>query len=114
MIREWIKRVAMAAYDEHYAAQNQPVEGTRNQSITGSPLVTVHKLSNGYLIASSNNTPYLSDGQVLVFCEDIGKIGDHIIAMEARVRMGVPPNVSPSNPVQQRDLFTAAQKSYTP
>ena len=115
MIREWIKRVAMAAYDEHACrTYNQPVEGTRNQSITGNPLVTVHKLSNGYLIASSSSTPYLSDGQVLVFCEDIGKIGDHIIAMEARVRMGVPSNVSLDTPTRQRDLFMAAQKSYTP
>jgi hypothetical protein len=129
MIREWIKRVAMAAYDEHACrTYNQPSEGVRNQPIVGSPLVTVHKLSNGYLLVASSNSPYLSDGQTLVFCEDIGSIGAQIIAMEARVRMGVPSNVKISaggggggfvggaviSNGQQRNLVAASQQQHSP
>jgi hypothetical protein len=86
-------------------------------------------LSNGYLLVTNNNSPYLSDGQTLVFCEDIGSIGAQIIAMEARVRMGVPNHVKVSaggggggsvgvstlsNPAQQRNLVAAMQQQYSP
>jgi hypothetical protein len=95
MIRRWIERIVLQVFEARIT-HNQPSEGVRNQPIMGSPLVVVHKLSNGYLLVTNNNGFHPCDSQVLVFCEDIGSIGAQIIAMEARVRMGVPSHVKVS------------------
>lgn len=116
MISNWIRRVVMRTLEERYAHINQPVpDGPRHKSITGRPVVTVHRLSNGYLLAADNDTPYLSENQTLVFCDNLSDIGNQIITMEARTRMGVSSNVALSNPAQQRNLAAAMQQqSYTP
>lgn len=91
MIGKWLLRMMRNAerYDEPRQAvrTNQLGDALHN----GSPVVSVYRISNGFIIAQ---TDYNRHENTLVYCKEISEIGEHIVTLQARTAMGIPPSVT--------------------
>lgn len=93
MIGKWLLRMVRNA--ERYDGPQNPVRQGQFQLgdalHNGSPVVSVYRISNGFIIAQ---TDYNRHENTLVYCKEISEIGDHIVTLQARTAMGIPPSVT--------------------
>lgn len=125
MLKKWLVSLVDQVFDERLGPQ--PDTRVRVTSeIHGSLFVTIHSLSNGFLISTPPG-PHYNSNQTLVFCKDMAEVGEQLIAIHTRDRMGIPGHVNltsggavgsavlvASNPAQQRSIAADVHQKYTP
>ena len=125
MLKKWLVSLVDQVFDERLGPQ--PDTRVRVTSeIYGSLFVTIHSLSNGFLINTPPG-PHHNSSQTLVFCKDMAEVGEQLIAIHTRDRMGIPGHVNltsggavdsaalvASNPARQRIIAAGMQQKYTP
>lgn len=90
MIGEWLLRQIRNA-EKRREKKNYPQQERAYPDIfSGTPAISVYRISNGFLLSSNSPGRY---EQTMVYCKEVGEIGDQIVALHAREAMGVPSNV---------------------
>jgi len=93
MIGKWLLRMMRNAEKEVYGQQvpdNRP-DHLSNALYDSQPVVTVFRITNGFVVSHRDLNSHQS---TLVYCKEVSEIGDQIATLQARVAMGVPPNVN--------------------
>lgn len=92
MIGKWLLRMMRNAEKEVYGPpQQERTNHLSNALHNGQPVVSVFRISNGFIIAQ---TDYNRHENTLVYCKEISEIGEHIVTLQARTAMGIPPSVT--------------------
>jgi hypothetical protein len=90
MIGEWLLRQIHKA--EKRREKNHPQQERAYPDIfAGTPSISVYRISNGFLLTSNSPGRY---EHTMVYCKEVGEIGDQIVALNAREAMGVPSHVN--------------------
>jgi hypothetical protein len=89
MIGEWLLRQIRNA--EKRREKNHPQQQIYPDIFSGTPAISVYRISNGFLLSSNSPGRY---EHTMVYCKDIGEIGDQIVTLHAREAMGIPGHVN--------------------
>jgi len=92
MIGEWLLRQIRNA--EKRRSRNQPEpDGLLVQPniFAGTPSISVYRISNGFLLSSNSPGKY---EHTMVYCKEVGEIGDQIVTLHTREAMGIPGHVN--------------------
>jgi len=92
MIGKWLLRMMRNAEKEVHGppAPDRP-NYLSNSLHNGQPVVSVFRISNGFVISHSD---YHTHQNTMVYCKEVGEIGDQIVTLQARAAMGIPPSVT--------------------
>jgi hypothetical protein len=88
MIGEWLLRQIHKA--EKRREKNHPQQ-MYPDIFAGTPSISVYRISNGFLLSSNSPGRY---EHTMVYCKEVGEIGDQIVTLHAREAMGVPSHVN--------------------
>lgn len=91
MIGKWLLRMIRKADNEESRNHPQQSLGIGPRGLMDSPVVSVYRITNGYILASSQPQRHES---TLVYCKELNEIGDQIITLQAREAMGIPNTVN--------------------
>jgi hypothetical protein len=91
MIGEWIVRQIRKAEKRRSRNQPEPDGLVQPNIFAGTPSISVYRISNGFLLTSNSPGRY---EHTMVYCKEVGEIGDQIVALNAREAMGVPSHVN--------------------
>jgi hypothetical protein len=89
MIGEWLLRQIRNA--EKRREKNHPQQQIYPDIFSGTPAISVYRISNGFLLSSNSPGRY---EHTMVYCKDVGEIGDQIVTLHAREAMGIPGHVN--------------------
>jgi hypothetical protein len=104
MIGEWLIR-QIRKVENQMVQNNAPRSGIPFYNNTA---VSVYRISNGFLIVSESSQKMDS---TIVYCKDVGEIGDHIVMLHTRDAMGIPSHVSigANGPTYPSSAYAASQ-----
>ena len=91
MIGEWIVRQIRKAEKRRSRNQPEPDGLVQPNFLAGTPSISVYRISNGFLLSSNSPGRY---EHTMVYCKEVGEIGDQIVTLHAREAMGVPSHVN--------------------
>lgn len=90
MIGEWLLRQIRNAEKRREKKNYPQQERAYPDILAGTPAISVYRISNGFLLSSNSPGRY---EHTMVYCKDIGEIGDQIVTLHAREAMGIPGHV---------------------
>jgi hypothetical protein len=91
MIGEWLLRQIHKAEKRRSRNQPEPDGRVYPDIFSGTPSISVYRISNGFLLSSNSPGRY---EHTMVYCKEVGEIGDQIVTLHAREAMGVPSHVN--------------------
>lgn len=89
MIGEWLLRQIRNA--EKRREKNHPQQQIYPDIFSGTPAISVYRISNGFVLSSNSPGRY---EHTMVYCKEVGEIGDQIVTLHAREAMGIPGHVN--------------------
>ena len=89
MIGEWLLRQIHKA--EKRRSKNHPQQQAYPDIFSGTPAISVYRISNGFLLSSNSPGRY---EHTMAYCKEVGEIGDQIVTLHTREAMGVPSHVN--------------------
>lgn len=89
MIGEWLLRQIRKVEGRNHPQQG-PLIMQQPNMLTGLPIISVYRISNGYILSSTSEQ---YSAPTLVYCKEVSEIGDQIITLQAREAMGIPNTV---------------------
>ena len=91
MIGEWLLRQINKAEKRREKKHYPQQERAYPDILAGTPSISVYRISNGFLLSSNSPGRY---EHTMVYCKDVGEIGDQIVTLHAREAMGIPGHVN--------------------
>ena len=89
MVGEWLLRQIRKVEGRNHPQQG-PLIMQQPNMLTGLPIISVYRISNGYILSSTSEQ---YNAPTLVYCKEVSEIGDQIVTLQAREAMGIPGSV---------------------